>query len=146
MCFFDLFKLEENSVLLYDAFSKEGIGDSLLPIAEELKRSHPDIKIIASCKKMVDKKDLPFVDEIVLNKTLKMKYYAAKVKYIVSVLGWPFKNWKRKNQIFVQIWHGSPLKKLYLSKDKTNKRYIKYTSKYRFADIFCSQGEVHNKN
>ena len=39
-----LFKIEDNWVVFFDLFSKNGNGDSIRPIAEELRKQRPDMK------------------------------------------------------------------------------------------------------
>ena len=140
-----LFKIEDNWVVFFDLFSKNGNGDSIYPIAQELRKRRPDMKFFFCDTKRSRKKHIEMADEIITEKTLKFKYVCAKAKYIVSPMAFPRMK-KRKGQIFIQTWHGSPLKMLYLSKDPENKKYQKYAELFAETDIFCSQADIHNKN
>lgn len=140
-----LFKIEENWVVFFDLFSKNGNGDSIRPIAEELKKRRPDMKFFFCDKKKHRLKHIDMADEIITEKTLRFKYICSKAKYIVSPMGFPNGGKKRKGQIFVQTWHGSPIKKLYLSRHPNNKKFIKHVKQYKHTDYFCLQGEVFRK-
>ena len=140
-----LLKIEDNWVIFFDLFSKSGNGDSVYPVAQELRKRRPDMKFFF-CTNPKNKKDfIEMADEILVEKSLRFKYVCAKAKYMVSPMGFPRMK-KRKGQVLVQTWHGSPLKKLYLSKDAANKKYLKYTRNFRDTDMFCSQGDFHNGN
>lgn len=135
------FKIEENWVVFYDLFSKNGNGDSIRPIAEELKKRRPDMKFFFCDKKKARLNHIDQADEIITEKTLKFNYICSKAKYIISPMGFPNGGKKRKGQIFVQTWHGSPIKKLYLSRDKDNKKYKKYVKQFEKTDVFTMQGK-----
>ena len=143
--FSNILNIKEDWVVFFDLFSKNYNGDSTRPLAEMLRTKMPDAKFFFVCseKKKVNKIDM--ADEVLVNKSIKFNYMCKRAKYIISPMGFP-RIKKRKGQVFVQTWHGSPLKKLYLSKDKSNRRYKRYASLFRETDIFCSQGEIHNKN
>ncbi len=138
-------KIDKNLVLFFDLFSKNNNGDSIRPIAELLRKKHPEMKFVFCTSKKNLNSKIDLADEIVIEKTLKYYYTCLRAKYIISPMGFP-KIKKRKGQVFVQTWHGSPLKKLYLSKDKENQSYKKYAKPFEQTDIFCSQANIHNKN
>lgn len=131
-----LFKIEEKWVVFYDLFSKKRNGDSILPIAKKLRKERPDFKFFF-CKKRGDNiEKIYLADEVITEKSLYFKYVLAKAKYVVSPMNFP-KTKKRDGQKFIQTWHGTPLKKLYLSRDgksKHNKRYAARISQN--TDIF----------
>lgn len=134
-----LFKIEDNWVVLFDLFSKNGNGDSIRPVAEELRRRRPDLKFFFCDKKKNRLKHIDMADEIITEKTLKFNYVCSKAKYIISPMGFPNKGKKRKGQIFVQTWHGSPYKKIYLSRSKKSKKFNRYVKQFRGTDYFCVQ-------
>lgn len=136
-----LLKIEENWVVFFDLFSKNGNGDSIRPIAEELKKRRPDMKFFFCDKKKKRLKYIEMADEIITEKTLRFKYVCSKAKYIISPMGFPDGGKKRDGQIFVQTWHGSPIKKLYLSRDKNKKKYKKYARQFENTDVFTMQGQ-----
>lgn len=141
----NLFKIEEKWVVFFDLFSKNYNGDSIRPIAEELRKRHPDFKFYFCCKKKDIVKHIDMADEVIVEKTLRFKYVTSKAKYLISPMGFPNGGKKRKGQVFVQTWHGSPIKKLYLSKDKNSKKFQKYARQFANTDLFCNQGDVHTQ-
>ena len=140
-----LFGIKNNWVVFFDVFSKNGNGDSIRPLAEELRKHRPDMKFFfCDCKKN-RLASIDMADEIITEGTLKFKYIYSRAKYVISPMGFPNKGKKRVGQFFVQTWHGSPIKKLYLSRDKEDKHYKRYARQFRNADIFCMQGEIPSK-
>lgn len=140
-----LFKLEENWVVFFDLFSKNHNGDSIRPIAEELRLRCPNMKFFFCCRKKDKVKHIDMADDILVEKSLYFNYVVSKAKYIVSPMGFPNNGKKRKGQILVQTWHGSPIKQLYLSRDKNSKKFQKYARQFASTDLFCNQGDIHAK-
>ena len=138
-----LFKLEENWVVFYDLFSKNGIGDSIRPIAEELRRRRPDMKFFfcTKAKKKYRLSHIDMADELLVIGSLRFNYVCSKAKYIVSNMSFPNKGKKRKGQVFIATWHGCGVKKGFLSRDKNNIKFQKYAKQFESADAFCLQGE-----
>lgn len=143
--FSKLFKLEDNWVVFFDLFSRSGNGDSTYPVAHELRKRRPDMKFFFCTGKKGRKTSIEMADEILTEKTLRFKYVCSKAKYIVSPMGFPRMK-KRNGQVFIQTWHGSPLKKLYLSKGLKNRNYSRYAKLFADTDMFCSQADIHNSN
>lgn len=146
MFFEKLLKLEENWVVFFDLFSKNGNGDSIRPLAEELRKQRPDMKFFFCDKKKNRLEHIDMADEIITEKTFRFNYVCSKAKYIISPMGFPNGGKKRKGQVFVQTWHGSAIKKLYLSRDSEDKKYKKYAKQFVNTDFFCTQADVHSKN
>ncbi len=146
--FNNLYKTEENWVLFYDLFSKNNNGDSIRPIAKRLRELHPEYKFffVTSNKKKRQNKTIEMADEVLVEKSLRMKYVFSKCKYVISPMGFPEKGRKKKGQIFVQTWHGSPIKKLYLSRNNQDLNYQKYSKQFKNTDYFCAQSEYDKKH
>ena len=142
----NLLKLEENWVVFFDLFSRNGNGDSIRPIAEELRKRRPDLKFFFCDKKRHRKKHIDMADEIITEKTLKFKYVCSKAKYIISPMGFPNGGKKREGQVFIQTWHGCPIKKIYLSRNNQNKKFNKYIKQFEQTDYFCTQADIHSEN
>ena len=136
-----LFKIEDNWVVFFDLFSKNGNGDSIRPIAEELRKQRPDMKFFFCDKRKKRLSHIDMADEIITEKTLRFKYVCSKAKYIISPMGFPNKGKKRNGQIFIQTFHGSPVKRCYLARDNQNRKYKKFAKLYRNTDIACAQSE-----
>lgn len=139
----NLFKIEKNWVMFFDLFSKNNNGDSIRPIAKRLRELHPEFRFffVTSHKKKKQNKTVEMADEVLIEKSLRFKYILSKCKYVISPMGFPEKGRKKEGQVFVQAPHGTPIKKVYLARDKDNKKFKKYVKQFSSADIYCSQSE-----
>lgn len=133
--------IKQDWVVFYDIFSKNGNGDSIRPVAEEWKKRFPNHKFFFCAKKRNTLKHIDMADEVLVKDSLYFKYITSRAKYIFTNMSFPNKGKKRKGQVFVSLWHGSPIKKLYLSKDKDNKKFKKYAKQFLSSDFFCTQSE-----
>lgn len=139
------FGIKEDWVVFYDIFSKNGNGDSIRPVAEEWKKRYPNHRFFFCAKKKNQPRSIDMADEVLVKDSLKFKYVTSRAKYIFTNMSFPNKGKKRKGQVFVSLWHGTPIKKLYLSKDKNNKKYKKYTSQFLKSDFFCTQSDKNTQ-
>ncbi len=135
------FDIKEDWVVFYDIFSKNGNGDSIRPIAEEWKKRFPNHKLFFCAKKKNQPKYIDMADEVLVKDSLRFKYITSRAKYIFTNMSFPNKGKKRNGQILISTWHGSPIKKLFLSKDKNNKKFKKYANQFLNSDFFCTQSE-----
>lgn len=55
--------LKKNWIIFYDTFSQNGNGDNIRPLAEELRRRHPDFKFFFVAK---EKKEIEMADEVLI--------------------------------------------------------------------------------
>lgn len=129
------FGVKKDWVLFYDMFSKNNNGDSIKPVAEELRKRNCNLKLIFVVRKRGTKIDI--ADETVVKGSPKFHYVSRVAKYLISPMAFPNNGYKNKGQKFIQTWHGTPLKKLYLSRDKNNKDDRIYANIFKSADIFC---------
>ena len=132
---FNFFKIKENWVLMFDMFSKNHNGDSIRPLAEKLKNRFPNLKLIFVSKSRKIKIDI--ADEVVMYKSWRFQYVSRVSKFVISTMGYPNRGEKRQGQVFIQTWHGTPLKKLYLSRDNTCRSYIRMAKQFKGTDKFC---------
>ncbi|MDQ0206803.1 bifunctional glycosyltransferase/CDP-glycerol:glycerophosphate glycerophosphotransferase [Alkalicoccobacillus murimartini] len=97
--------------ILYESFLGKNYSDSPKYIFEYLNQAHPDkYKHIWVFDK--GRKELPFKSTQVKRFGFKHMYYMARSKYMVNNMRQPKWFVKRKEQIFLETWHGTPLKKL----------------------------------
>ena len=133
--FYGLAPIHEDWVVFYDTFSRNGNGDSVRPIAEELRKRRPSDKFFFVTK---DQKDIDMADEVLIENSRRFHFVVQRAKFVVSPMDFP--RMKRKGQVFIATWHGSPVKRIYLSRDKNDEGYIAYAKQFENADIFCIQG------
>lgn len=137
MFFISLIPIRKNWIIMYDTFSKNGNGDSIRPIAEELKRNYSNFKLFFVSEY---KRDIDLADEVLILNSNRYNYVLNRAKYLISPMDLPEE--KRKNQIWVMTYHGSPIKKLYLSRDENNIDYINYVKPFKYVDFYCDQGSI----
>lgn len=110
-------KIEDNYVM-FESFFGKSYSDSPKYIYEYLMKNYQDkgYKCIWSYS---DKKfKLPYGGKCVKRYGLMYSYYVAKSKYFVYNVRQPYWYKKRKGQVFLETWHGTPLKKLFFDMDE----------------------------
>ena len=126
-----LIPLNKHWIIFYDTFSKTGNGDSIKPFAIELRKQKTYMKFFFVSR---EKKDIPMADEVLIINSRRYKFVLNRAKYLFSPMSIPKQ--KRNGQIYVMFWHGSPLKKLYLSRNKSIES-LNYTKPFKEVDFFC---------
>ena len=122
--------LQKNWVIFYDTFSKSGNGDSIRPLAEELRQRKPNFKFFFVAK---EPKTIEMADEVLVIGSARYDYVLARAKYLISPMDLP--PIKRKGQIWVMTWHGNAIKSIYLLKEKTPDMY-QQMSKFKPVDFW----------
>ena len=118
ICYFiyDNFKLDENLVFIE---SRDGLDftGNMFRIAEELsKEKYKHLKIYVYAKGDVQnlikelKQNYKLKDIHIIDREAKAVAIMERAKYIVSDSGIPWRYVKRKGQIVLNTWHGTPLK------------------------------------
>lgn len=94
--------------VLFETFSGKQVGDSPLAIALELQKSHPNLTLFWS----VAKSNLPVPSGMVGLVHGSPAWYRALAtsKFLVNNANFPAYFRKRSGQIYLQTWHGTPLK------------------------------------
>lgn len=121
---FRVFKIRNNRILLSNFFGK-GYGDSPKYIAEVLKSKKYELIWIYRGK---NKPNLPKHIIPVKIYTLKYYYYVATAKFWILNTRTPIYFIKRRQQIYIQTWHGClAFKKIEFDvEDKLSKNYIRH--------------------
>lgn len=131
-----LIPLNKHWIIFYDTFSKTGNGDSIKPFAIELRKQKTYMKFFFVSR---EKKDIPMADEVLIINSRRYKFVLNRAKYLFSPMSIPKQ--KRNGQIYVMFWHGSPLKKLYLSRNKSIES-LNYTKPFKEVDFFCYSSPI----
>lgn len=131
--------LKKNWIIFYDTFSQNGNGDNIRPLAEELRRRHPDFKFFFVAK---EKKEIEMADEVLIVGSKRFEEVLYQTKYLISPMDLP--PFKRKGQIWVMTWHGAPIKKLYLDRED-KPEFRQYVRPFQYIDIFCNSSPVYKK-
>ncbi len=106
-----------DKTIMFMAFHGRSYSDNPKAIYEYMKKSYPDYKYI-----WVLNNGYVLNEKSVRYGSFKFFYYLSKSKYwIFNCKTYPYMS-KKKNQIYIQTWHGTPLKRLahdiMLSSDK----------------------------
>lgn len=101
--------LDENLVVVESHMGKSHF-DSPRAIADQLSKSRPDLKIVWVAAP--GRNWALGLDNVVIRHSARYYRTLAKAKYIVDNQGLPNGYVKRDGQVYVQTWHGIPLKKM----------------------------------
>lgn len=120
--------IEENWVM-FETFMGKSYADSPKYIYEYLAKNYPGkYKFIWVLN---DKKaKLPYDGIIVKRFTRKYAYYLAKSKYFVFNIRQPLWFRKREGQIFLETWHGTPLKRLAFDQEEVTAASPTYKAQF----------------
>jgi CDP-glycerol glycerophosphotransferase len=94
--------------VLFESFSGKQVGDSPLDIAFELQKTHPELSLIWTITPGQNQAPLGMVG-LKQGSTRWLKALA-RSKYLVNNANFPSYFRKRDGQIYLQTWHGTPLK------------------------------------
>ena len=86
MFFISLIPIRKNWIIMYDTFSKNGNGDSIRPIAEELKRNYSNFKLFFVSEY---KRDIDLADEVLILNSNRYNYVLNRAKYLISPMDLP---------------------------------------------------------
>jgi len=101
----------QSNWVLFESHMGKQYSDSPKYIYEELKKTHSHYKFIWSMENP-NSVDLPGPVTKVKRNSLKHYYYLVRSKFWIDNQGIAHLAKKRKNQIYVQTWHGTPLKRM----------------------------------
>lgn len=109
------YEVEEN-VVLFESFMGRKYSDNPKAIYLEMLKDekYKNFKFVWAFKKPEKKKDILDLKNAILIKTNTKQYlkYCSKAKYIITNSILPEFMTFKKSQIYVQCWHGTPLKRL----------------------------------
>lgn len=111
---FTKFKMDENMIFL-ESFLGKSYSDSPKYIYEHMIENNQEFKFVWSLN---EKKEIPGNHIQVKRFSLRYFYYLAKAKYWVSNSRIPRYLNKREGNVYLQTWHGTPLKNLVFDMDE----------------------------
>ncbi len=125
--------LHNDWIVFYDTFSKSGNGDSIRPLAIELRKQKPNMRFFFVSN---TPRDIEMADEVLVVGTRRYEYIITRAKYMITPMDIPYVK-KRKGQIWVMLWHGNAIKSIYLHHEQTPQMY-KNMEQFRNIDIWTS--------
>lgn len=108
--------VEENWVM-FECFRGQSYADSPKYIYEYLSKNYPG-KYTCIWVLNDAKTSLPYPGIVVKRFSKKYAYYLAKSKYLIFNVRQPLWFRKREEQVFLQTWHGTPLKRLVFDQEE----------------------------
>jgi CDP-glycerol glycerophosphotransferase len=98
------------NAVLFESFQGKVIGDNPLDIFHELKKQRSDLEFFWTVQK--GKSTAPVGATAVVHGSAQWLKLLATAKYLVNNTNFPWYFRKVPGQIYLQTWHGTPLKKL----------------------------------
>lgn len=100
---------QKKKLVFFESFGGKGYSDSPKYLYEYMMQHKADYDFVWSVN---ERQDIPGPAKQVTRMSLSYYYYLAKAKYWVTNARMPNKLYKPKNKVYLQTWHGTPLKKL----------------------------------
>ncbi len=124
---FTKMKLKEN-VVLFESFMGKNYSDSPKYIYEYLAKHHSDkFKFVWVLN---NRTKPPYQTKVVKRFSFRYAYYLAVSKYLVFNVRQPLWYRKQKGQVFVETWHGTPLKRLVFDQEEVTSASPKYKQQF----------------
>ncbi len=111
----------EDKTIIFESFLGRNYSDNPKAIYEYMVANYPDYKyVIALNDPESALGEVPGNAELIKRFGFKYVYYLARAKFIVSNSRMTLKYKKRDGQVYIQTWHGTPLKKLVMDQQNVN--------------------------
>lgn len=102
----------KKDTILFECFFGKSYGDSPRAIYEYISKTYPGkFNMVWSMEKPLKAK-IPYKHKTVKHLMFRYSYYIARSKYFVFNTKQPTWMRKREDQVFLETWHGTPLKRL----------------------------------
>lgn len=129
----------ENKTVLFESFLGRNYSDNPKAIYEYMQQNHPDYTyVIALNNPSSAKGEVPGNAKLVRRFGARYVYYLARAKFIVSNSRMTLKYQKRDGQVYIQTWHGTPLKKLVMDQKNVN---LPGTNKQNYIINFLNEAK-----
>ena len=99
-------------VILFECFFGRSYGDNPRAMYEYIQRTYPDKYICVWSMANAHGNKIPYKHKTVKRFGLRYAYYIARSKFFIFNTKQPGWMRKREGQVFLETWHGTPLKKL----------------------------------
>ncbi|MGJ0960134.1 bifunctional glycosyltransferase/CDP-glycerol:glycerophosphate glycerophosphotransferase [Faecalicoccus pleomorphus] len=119
--------IKEN-VVLFETFMAKNYSDSPKYIYEALNKMYPGkYECVWAIK---GKHDIPYGAKTIKRFSFQYAYYCAISKYLVFNVRQPLWFRKREGQVFLETWHGTPLKRLVFDQEEVTSASPKYKEQF----------------
>lgn len=106
----------KDDLIFFESFLGKSYSDSPKAIYEKIIENNPHYKSVWSFNET--DRNIPGKPKLVKRFSLRYFYYLARAKYWVSNSRLPIFLSKRENNVYLQTWHGTPLKRLVFDMDE----------------------------
>ncbi|MBP3853347.1 MAG: bifunctional glycosyltransferase family 2 protein/CDP-glycerol:glycerophosphate glycerophosphotransferase [Erysipelotrichaceae bacterium] len=114
-------------VILFESFMAKNYSDSPKYIFEYIAKHYPDYTCVWAIN---DGYKVPYNAKCVKRFSFSYAYYLATAKYLVFNVRPPLWYRKREGQVFLQTWHGTPLKRLVFDQEEVTSASPKYKQQF----------------
>lgn len=117
----------KENVILFETFMAKNYSDSPKYIYEYIAQNHPEYECVWAIN---DGAKIPYGAKTVKRFSFQYAYYLAVSKYLVFNVRPPLWYRKREEQVFLETWHGTPLKHLVFDQEEVTSASPKYKQQF----------------
>lgn len=117
----------KENVILFETFMAKNYSDSPKYIYEYIAQNHPKYECVWAIN---DGAKIPYGAKTVKRFSFQYAYYLAVSKYLVFNVRPPLWYRKREEQVFLETWHGTPLKRLVFDQEEVTSASPKYKQQF----------------
>lgn len=117
----------KENVILFETFMAKNYSDSPKYIYEYIAQNHPEYECVWAIN---DGAKIPYGAKMVKRFSFQYAYYLAVSKYLVFNVRPPLWYRKREEQVFLETWHGTPLKRLVFDQEEVTSASPKYKQQF----------------
>lgn len=117
----------KENVILFETFMAKNYSDSPKYIYEYIAQNHPEYECVWAIN---DGAKIPYGAKTVKRFSFQYAYYLAVSKYLVFNVRPPLWYHKREEQVFLETWHGTPLKRLVFDQEEVTSASPKYKQQF----------------
>ncbi len=117
----------KENVILFESFMAKNYSDSPKYIYEYIAKNYPEYECVWAVN---GKHDIPYGAKKVKRFSFQYAYYLATAKYLVFNVRPPLWYRKREEQVFLETWHGTPLKRLVFDQEEVMSASPKYKQQF----------------
>lgn len=130
LAYYHIFSKKEllPNVILFETFMAKNYSDSPKYIYEYIQKNYPGQ--FTCVWALNNAKEVPFGAKVVKRFSFQYAYYLAVSKYLVFNVRQPLWYRKKEGQVFLETWHGTPLKRLVFDQEEVTSASPKYKQQF----------------
>ena len=116
-----------DKVILFESFMAKNYSDSPKYIYEYIAQNYPEYTCVWAIN---NGSKVPYGAKCIKRFSFSYAYYLATAKYLVFNVRTPLWYRKREGQVFLETWHGTPLKRLVFDQEEVTSASPKYKQQF----------------